>query len=96
MKLGPEDAYKDFWNDRDWFDNSEYLEESDIFDKTNKKVPSNSKTSRRTFQLLNSLDYGPSCIHTLKTMERLERRNVLRLLGQERKISGEEGYDTVY
>ena len=32
------DAYKDFYMDNDRFDNSEYLETSPFFDKTNKKV----------------------------------------------------------
>jgi len=33
-----EDVYKDFWNDRDKFDNSNYNESSKFYDKTNKKV----------------------------------------------------------
>ena len=32
------DAYQDFWNDKDKFDNSDYPEDSQYFDKTNKKV----------------------------------------------------------
>ena len=32
------DAYLDFWNDKDKFDNSDYPENSPYFDKTNKKV----------------------------------------------------------
>ena len=32
------DVYKDFWNDKDKFDNSDYSESSTYFDKTNKKV----------------------------------------------------------
>ena len=33
-----EGAYKDFWSDKDKFDNSDYTENSPYFDKTNKKV----------------------------------------------------------
>ena len=33
-----EDVYKDFWNDKDKFDNSDYSENSPFFNKTNKKV----------------------------------------------------------
>ena len=33
-----EDVYKDFWNDKNKFDNSDYSESSPYFDKTNKKV----------------------------------------------------------
>ena len=32
------DVYSDFWNDKDKFDNSDYPESSQYFDKTNKKV----------------------------------------------------------
>ena len=32
------DVYKDFWNDKDKFDNSDYPQDSPYFDKTNKKV----------------------------------------------------------
>ena len=37
-EIETEDAYKDFFNDKDKFDNSDYPAESQLFDKTNKKV----------------------------------------------------------
>ena len=37
-EIETEDVYKDFWNDKDKFDNSDYPENSPHFDKTNKKV----------------------------------------------------------
>ena len=37
-EIEAEDVYKDFWNDKDKFDNSDYPENSSYFDKTNKKV----------------------------------------------------------
>ena len=37
-EIEAEDVYKDFWNDKDKFDNSDYSESSQFFDKTNKKV----------------------------------------------------------
>ena len=37
-EIEAEDVYKDFWNDKDKFDNSDYPESSPYFDKTNKKV----------------------------------------------------------
>ena len=37
-EIETEDAYKDFWSDKDRFDNSEYSENSPYFDKSNKKV----------------------------------------------------------
>ena len=37
-EIEAEDVYRDFWNDKDKFDNSDYPEDSQYFDKTNKKV----------------------------------------------------------
>ena len=37
-EIEAEDVYRDFWNDKDRFDNSDYPESSQYFDKTNKKV----------------------------------------------------------
>ena len=37
-EIETEDIYKDFWNDRHLFDNSDYPESSPYFDKTNKKI----------------------------------------------------------
>ena len=37
-KIENEDVYKDFWNDNDKFDNSEYPENSPFFDKSNKEA----------------------------------------------------------
>ena len=37
-EIEAEDVYRDFWNDKDRFDNSDYPESSQYFDKRNKKV----------------------------------------------------------
>ena len=37
-EIETEDENKDFWSDKDKFDNSEYPENSPYFDKSNKKV----------------------------------------------------------
>ena len=37
-EIETKDVYQDFWNDKDRFDNSDYLENSPYFNKTNKKV----------------------------------------------------------
>ena len=37
-EIEAEDVYKDFWDDKDMFDNSDYPESSPYFNKTNKKV----------------------------------------------------------
>lgn len=36
-EIGTEDVYRDFWNDKDKFDNSDYLENSPYFNITNRK-----------------------------------------------------------
>ena len=46
-EIETEDAYKDFWSDKDKFDNSEYSENSPYFDKFNKKVIGKFKASIR-------------------------------------------------
>ena len=47
-KIETEDTYKDFWSDKDKFDNSEYPENSPYFNKSNKNVIAKlkDKTSR--------------------------------------------------
>ena len=42
-EIEAEDAYQDFWNDKDKFDNSDYPKSSQYYDKTNKKIIGNSK-----------------------------------------------------
>ena len=37
-EIEAEDVYKDFWNDKEKFDNSDYPDNSKYYDKTNKKV----------------------------------------------------------
>ena len=37
-EIETKDVYRDFWNDKDRFDNSDYPENSPYFNKTNKKV----------------------------------------------------------
>ena len=37
-EIETDDVYKNFWNDRNKFDNSDYQENSPFFDKSNKKV----------------------------------------------------------
>ena len=37
-EIETEDAYKDFWSDKDKFDNNEYPEKSPYLDKSNEKV----------------------------------------------------------
>ena len=37
-EIETEDIYKDFWNDKNRFDNSAYPKDSPFFDNTNKKV----------------------------------------------------------
>ena len=42
-EIEAEDIYKDFWNDKDMFDNSDYLESSPYYCNVNKKVVGNFK-----------------------------------------------------
>ena len=38
MKIQTKDVYKDFWKDKNRFDNSDYAENSPFYNKTNKKL----------------------------------------------------------
>ena len=38
-EIEPEDVYKNFWNDKDMFDNSDYPENSPYYCNANNKVP---------------------------------------------------------
>ena len=38
MEIEAEDVYKDFWNDKDIFDNSDYPESSPYYCSVNKKI----------------------------------------------------------
>ena len=54
-EIETEDVYKDFWSDKDKFDNSKYPENSSYFDKSNKKkYLESSKMKYREFQLMSS------------------------------------------
>ena len=63
-EIETEDAYQNFWNDKDKFDNSDYPENSPYDDTSNKKVIGNSKTKLLVSQSSNSLVLGPKCIVT--------------------------------
>ena len=52
-EIETEDVYKDFWSDKDKFDNSEYQENSPYFDKL-KKLLESSKMKYQEFQLMSS------------------------------------------
>ena len=53
-KIETEDAYKDFWSDKDKFDNSEYPEKSSYLDNQIEKLLESSKMKHQEFQLMSS------------------------------------------
>ena len=56
-EIETEDAYKDFWSDKDKFDNSEYPEKSSCLDNQIDKLLESSKMKHQEFQLMNSYSY---------------------------------------
>ena len=48
-EIEAEDVYKDFWNDKDMFDNSDYLDSSPYYCNVNKKSLENSRTKLVAF-----------------------------------------------
>ena len=61
-EIKTEDLYKDFWNDKDMFDNSDYPENSPYYCNANKKVNGKFKTKLAAFRLLNLQVLSPKCI----------------------------------
>ena len=77
-EIEAEDVYKDFWNDKDMFDNSDYLESSPYYCNVNKKSLENSRTKLVASRSLNSSVLSLRCILMSKIMKKVER--LLRVL----------------
>ena len=77
-EIKAEDVYKDFWNDKDVFDNSDYPESSPYYCNVNKKSLENSRTKLVASRSLNSLVLSLRCILMPKIMKKVER--LLRVL----------------
>ena len=70
-EIEAEDVYKDFWNDKDMFDNSDYPESSPYYCIVNKKIIGNSRTKLVESQSLNSLVLSLRCILMSKIMKKV-------------------------
>ena len=66
-----EDIYKDFWNDKDMFDDSDYPEALPYYCNVNKKSLENSRTKLVVSLSLNSLVLSLRCILTSKIMKKV-------------------------
>ena len=77
-EIEAEDVYKDFWNDKDMFDNSDYPESSPYYCNVNKKSLENSRTKLVASRSLNSLVLSLRCILMSKIMKKVE--GLLRVL----------------
>ena len=77
-EIEAEDVYKDFWNDKDMFNNSNYPESSPYYCNANKKSLENSRTTLVASQSLNSLVLSLRCILMSKIMKKVE--GLLRVL----------------
>ena len=77
-EIEAEDVYKDFWNDKDMFDNCDYLASSPYYCNVNKKSLENSRTKLVASQSLNSLVLSLRCILMSKIMKKVE--GLLRVL----------------
>ena len=64
-EIEAEDVYKDFWNDKDMFDNSDYPESSPYYCNANKKSLENSRTKLVASRSLNSLVLSLRCTRVL-------------------------------
>ena len=71
-EIEAEDIYKDFWNDKDMFDNSDYPESSLIIVMSIRKSLENSRTKLVASRSLNSLALSLRCILMSKIMKKVE------------------------
>ena len=78
-EIEAEDVYKDFRNDKDMFDNSDYPENSPYYCNANKKVIRKFKDDACGMSIIEFAGLkSPKCIVTLKIMKKVER--LLRVL----------------
>ena len=70
-EIEAEDVYKDFWNDKDMFDNSDYPESSPYHCNAIRKSLENSRTKLVASRSLNSLVLSLRCILTSKIMKKV-------------------------
>ena len=71
-EIAAEDVYKDFWNVKDMFDNSDYPESSPYYCNVNKKSLENSRTKLVASRSPNSLVLSLRCIPMSKIMKKVE------------------------
>ena len=71
FKIEAEDVYKDFWNDKNMFDNSDYPENSPYYCNVNKKSLENSRTKLVVSRSPNSSVSSLRCTLTSKIMKKV-------------------------
>ena len=71
-EIEAEDVYKDFWNDKDMFDNSDYPERTLYYYNVNKKSLENPRMKLVASRSLNSLVLSLRCILMSKIMKKVE------------------------
>ena len=67
------DTYKDFWTDKDMFDNSDYPENSPYYCNTNKKIIGKFKDEACGIPITEFVGLSPKCTPMLKTMKKPEK-----------------------
>ena len=72
-EIEAEDVYKDFWNDKDMFDNSDYLESSPYYCNVNKKIIGKFKDEACGILITEFIGIGLRCILMSKIMKKVER-----------------------
>ena len=70
-EIEAEDVYKDFWNDKDMFDNSDYPESSPYYCNVNKKIIGKFKDELVASRSPNSLVLSLRCILMSKIMKKV-------------------------
>ena len=77
-EIEAEDVYKNFWNNKEMFDNSDYPENSPYYCNVNKKVIGKFKDEACGVLIVKFIGFKSKCTLTSKTIRKVER--LLRVL----------------
>ena len=73
MEIEAEDVYKDFWNDKDIFDNSDYPESSPYYCSVNKKIIGKFKDEACGILIIEFIGLQSKMYSYVKDNEKVER-----------------------
>ena len=89
-EIETDDAYRDFWNDKKKFDNSDYSQNSPYFDKTNKKVIGKFKNEAAGIPITEFISLRSKMYSYRKDNARLQKESKRTLLKRTSNMKNKE------